>query len=297
MKRRGLALVLVLWVLALLLAVVGAFALGARIEALQGRNARGQVQARWAAEAGIEWAAQRMRDPQLARRLVPDGRAYPVPFEGAQVQVAVHDESGKLDLNTADPESLARLFEFFGEDEERALSLADAIADWRDPDDLLRLRGAEDGEYAAADLPYGAKDAPFAGVDELQRVLGMSAELYARAAPYLTVFSGRAVNAAFAEAPVLAALDLDPATAEQYLADRARWTPDSGEPPPPPGGGEAGAAGAVTAAGSGTYSIEGRAILADATRVDLRLTLRVGVPDRFGRVYTVLDRREGDGLR
>ena len=287
MRQRGTALVLVLWLIALLLGVVSAFALTARIEGLLGRSAQSLAQARLAAEAGIELAVLRMRDPDLERRLVPDGRPYRMQFGPAQIEVRLRDETGKLDLNVADSATLARLFEFHEVDQELALNLADAVADWIDGDDLVRLRGAEDAEYAAAGLPYGAADAPFTSVAELQRVLGMTPALFERVAPSLTVHSGRPVNAHFAEAAVLYAVGLDPQLAADYLQRREAWTPADGEPPPLPD--DAG----LSASGSGTYSIEALAVLRDGTRLVLTHTVRMGAGDTTGRPYGLLDRREG----
>jgi general secretion pathway protein K len=59
-----------------------------------------------------------------------------------------------------------------GFDPDQAESLADAIADFRDADNLKHLRGAEEPEYRAAGLAWGPKNAPFQTVEELQQVLG-----------------------------------------------------------------------------------------------------------------------------
>jgi general secretion pathway protein K len=288
MRQRGLALVLVLWLLALLVGVVGAFALSSRIESLLGRSALSLAQARLAAEAGIELAVLRMRDPVAENRLVPDGRPYNMVFETARLTLRVSDESGRLDLNTADPANLAQLFQFYEVDEEQALALADAIADWRDPDDLVMMRGAEGAEYAAAGLPYGPADSSFVSVAELQRVLGMTPELFQKVAPSLTVYSGRPVNTSFADAAVLAALGIEAEAAIDFLNVRNDWTPASGEPPLAPDGT------ALSASGSGTYSIEARAALSDGTRLMLTQTVRVGGGDAVGRPYSILQKREGE---
>lgn len=288
MKQRGLALVLVLWLLALLVGVVGAFALSSRIESLLGRSALSLAQARLAAEAGIELAILRMRDPNPDNRLVPDGRPYNMDFPPARLTLRVTDESGRLDLNVADPDNLARLFQFYEVDEEQALALADAIADWRDPDDLVMMRGAEGAEYAAAGLAYGPADSPFVSVAELQRVLGMTPELFQKVAPSLTVHSGRPVNTSFADAAVLEALGIEAEAAVDFLTVRNNWTPSSGEPPLSPDGT------ALSASGSGTYSIEARAALTDGTRLMVTQTVRVGGGDAVGRPYSILDKREGE---
>ncbi len=103
--------------------------------------------------------------------------------------------------------------------------------DWRDPDSLTQpAGGGEDGDYASAGLPYGAKDAEFESVAELEQVMGFTPELYAKLAPHLTVFSGRArPDPAFASAQVLDALGMNGA---DVVARRERWNPASGQPPP-----------------------------------------------------------------
>jgi general secretion pathway protein K len=86
-------------------------------------------------------------------------------------------------------------------------SLADAVADFRDADDFPHARGAEEGDYGAAGLAWGPKNAPFEAVEELQQVFGMTAEIYARVAPYLTVYSvAREINPAMASERVVGIL-------------------------------------------------------------------------------------------
>ena len=120
-----------------------------------------------------------------------DGTVYLWPFGGGWVSVSIQDEDGKIDLNAAADELLRGLFLSVGLDEDASAALVDAIVDFRDEDDLHRLNGAEDRDYADAGLPYGAKDAPFEAVEELQQVLGMTRRIYQRVAPALTVHSGR----------------------------------------------------------------------------------------------------------
>ena len=120
-----------------------------------------------------------------------DGTVYVWPFAGGRVWVSIQDEDGKIDLNTAADELVRGLFLSVGLDEDASSALVDAIADFRDGGDLHRLNGAEDRDYADAGRPYGAKDAPFEAVEELQQVLGMTRQIYQRVALALTVHSGR----------------------------------------------------------------------------------------------------------
>src|SRR5207244_5133939 len=119
----------------------------------------------------------------------------------------MQDEGGKIDLNRSAGSVLQGLFTSVGVAPASAERLADAIADFRDADNLRRPNGAEDADYAAANLPYDAKDAPFATTEELLQVLGMTRALYDRVAPLITVYSPRRdVNLATAPPEVLRAL-------------------------------------------------------------------------------------------
>lgn len=275
---RGAALLLVLWLVSLLTALVGAYALTARIEALQGRVGSRGAMAQEIARAGMEYALVRVADRNPETHWQPNGRAYAWRFDGHDVQVRIIDETGKVDLNQADMPLLSRLMQALGEPPDVSDALAAAIVDWRDADDLGQpVGGAEDGDYAAAGRPYGAKDAPFETIAELEQVLGMTPDLYARLEPFLTLYSGRGQpDATYAQGPVLVAMGMD---ATAWLAQREA----------------AGAAGALqlVGTGSGTYSIESRARLADGRETSLRTVVRAGASPVPGSAYTLLRWEEG----
>lgn len=275
---RGAALLLVLWLVALLTALVGAYALTARMEALQGRVGSRGAMAQEIARAGMEYALVRVADRNPETHWQPNGRAYAWRFDGHEVQVRIIDETGKVDLNQAEVPLLSRLMQALGEPPDTGDALAAAIVDWRDADDLSQpVGGAEDGDYAAAGRPYGAKDAPFETIAELEQVLGMTPGLYARLAPFLTLYSGRGQpDATYAQGPVLVAMGMD---ATAWLAQREA----------------AGAAGALqlVGTGSGTYSIESRARLADGREASLRTVVRAGASPVPGSAYTLLRWEEG----
>lgn len=284
----GIALVLVLWLLALLTALVATFAVTARTEQMQARHLRFGIEARYAALAGLELAVARMLQPDSDRRWIPDGREYLTVFEGAELRLRVQDESGKLDINVADAATLTRFFEALGEEPERAQRLAGAIVDWRDPDDMVHLHGAEAPEYAAAGLPYGPKNQAFATLGELQQVLGMDYDTWARAAPHVTVFTGRPPDLALAEGPVLAAYGFADELIDAWLQARQAWYPDSGDPPPITPEGQP----YMVSPGSGTYSIDSLATLADGSRAQTHAVVRVGTAAPHGPPYALLHWRE-----
>jgi len=278
---RGAALVLVLWLIALLTALIGAFALTARTEGLQGKVLGDGAAAQERARAGLEYALTRLAGTPTQPGWRADGRRYRWQYEDATIDLRITDESGKVDLNLADAPLLAALVRAVGGDPQRADRIAAAIVDWRDPDNLSQPNGgAEDPDYAAAGLPYGAKDAPFESLAELQLVLGMDADLYAKLLPNLTLYSGISRPAPdFAPAPVLTALGLD---AQQVLAQRERNDP---------------AQAAAMGGGGGTYSIESRAQLAAGRVAVLRAVVRPGSSALPGSAYTVLRWEEGSTVR
>jgi len=288
-RTRGAALLLVLWILALLTGLASVFALGARTEAMQSRALERNSIARYAAEAGVEVAVLRLQGADESQRWIPDGRSNEFSYEDSRLQVRVVDESGKVDINLVGPDVLNGLLLALGVDGTRAGQLTGAIMDWRDPDNLLSAEGgAEDPEYAAAGLPYGAKDRPFETVAELQQVLGMDPATYRQLAPYVTVYSGLArPNVAFAAQPVLQALGLSPDQLAQMQAARESWQPGGAVPTLPDGS-------PLSAQGTGTYSISSRATRSDGSQAQVSITLRLGGSGGFGQLYTPLSWRVGE---
>ena len=284
---RGAALLLVLWLIVLLTALVGGFALLARIEGLQGRALTRGLVAENAARAGVEYALTRVALTDPRRQWRADGRPYRWRFADADVEISLIDEAGKLDINQADVPLLGGLLRALGVKQAQAERLASAIADWRDTDQLTQpAGGGEDPDYTSAGLPYGAKDAEFESVAELQQVLGFTPAIYALLEPHVTVFSGRARPApAFASAEVLDALGMD---GQDVIAQRRRWDPASGLPGPNIAGGEI-----LIASASGTYSIDSRARLADGRVAVLRVVVRTGGGALQGMAYTTLRWQEG----
>ncbi|HHW4680252.1 MAG TPA: general secretion pathway protein GspK [Xylella taiwanensis] len=280
MRARGAALILVLWLVALLTAMIGVFALSARVEHLQGSVLVSGAQAQEVARAGLEYAVSRLQSSNPAQvAWIPDGRPYDWRYADATLQMRMSDESGKVDLNVADLQLLTALIRALGVDVERAARLAGAIIDWRDTDHLVSPGGAEDSDYAAAGLPYGAKDNPFESIGELRLVLGMDTDLYRRMLPNVTIYSGNLKpDVRCAPVPVLTALGQDVGA---VLAQRQQFSGSD----------------ASKQKGSGTYSIESKVRLAQGREAMLRAVVRMGSTRIPGMTYTILRWEEGGTLQ
>lgn len=288
-RQRGVALILVLWACALLTIMLGGFAVLARTEGTQARYQFAQVRARYAAEAGVARAVAALGDPDLSQRWRSDGQSYRFTFNQADIRVRITSEDGKIDLNAAMPKVLEKLIESVGEKPDAAHALAAAIVDWRDTDDNTRPGGAEADRYESEGRDYGPRNGPFASIDELQLVLGMSAKLYRQLEPLLTIWSGRNMpDPAYAPARVLAALPgMSQKSASAYVRKRHQGEL-SGRMPDLPGGMQ------VFAGNPGTtHSIVSTATMADGTHAVIRATIRKRGNQPNGLPYVVLQWREG----
>jgi general secretion pathway protein K len=216
-RRRGVALVLVLWLVIVLGAIAAEVAATARTETNIVLNIRARTAARYAAESGIVAGAARIEalldstpSPlaqiylfrQLDARLASLAN---VDVGAARFTVAVADLNARLDLNAADEGTLHNFFRQFttaGNTD----AVVDAIEDWVDQDSVTRPHGAEVQDYAAAHSRYVPRNGPLQHVEELTRIRGVSPALALAVAPYVTVWGDGLVNVNSAPEQVLAAL-------------------------------------------------------------------------------------------
>ncbi len=288
-SQRGIALVLVLWVLLLLTIITGSFALMARMDRLEAHSLLSGTQARLSAEAAINLAVLALRDPNDETRMLADGRVYQQDLDGVLVEVSAIDERGKLDINATDELTLANMLTGQGMEPGDAELLAAAVLDWRDEDELERVNGAEDDAYIAAGLEVGPANRPFMMTEELLQVIGMQYELYRKMEPGITVFSRTGVpDPAFAPVEALMAMpDITYEEAVNFVQERNSHQPGDSLGTTLPNGT------VVMEQGRGvTYSIKARATMPNGVWEQLQATIRLG-GTRSGSPYRVLRWREG----
>lgn len=287
--ERGIALVLVLWVITLLTVIAGSFVYGARSTALTTGNLVSIAKSRALADAGIHRGLYELFKPSTdAEAWKADGTTHLFSLEDAEIQVVMRDESARIDLNAANDALLKGLLLSAGLDEDRANEILDAILDWRDPDDLTRPQGAERDRYEALGLPYIPANAPFQTVDELQRVVGVTPDLYRRLAGALTVFSKLpGINSTLAPRQVLLALPaVTEADVDAYLVLREEMLAAGQAPLPFPQ-----AAGFEAGAASQVYNLRSLAKASDGTRFVREAVAKVATDPK--RPFVVLLWQEG----
>ncbi|SMF96955.1 general secretion pathway protein K [Methylomagnum ishizawai] len=274
LRQRGLALILVLWVITLMTIMAGSYALSTRREAALLTHAHERAKAVALADGGVHYAMLMLMLPNPKLRWRADGTEYVWGSEQARVRIRVYDEGGKVDLNAATPTTLRGLFNLLLHDDDKAMALADAIQDWRDPDDLKGMHGAEAPEYEAAGLKTLPQNRNFLVLEELRGVLGMTPELYRKLQPWLTLYSSQdGLNPAKASREVLSALlNGDQGALETYLMQRSQaqvGAPPPPPPPPPPGL-------KFHQVGDMSYTVEAASEFADQPGSGVRATIKRG---------------------
>ena len=223
---KGLALLMVLWVLAVLSVIVLSFAYMARTEVLSTISFRDGMEKKFLAEAGIERGIMELfyRNANKNQRTAIegseivriDGRKFDGDLGDSTYSFSITDESGKLNVNfltDANGIILNNLLVNLGISGEDASMIVDSILDWKDEDDLHRLHGAEDTYYQALPVPYKAKNGKLDTLEELLLVRGMTPEIMFGSGSrpglinFLTVYSkGPAINLNAAVKEVIMAL-------------------------------------------------------------------------------------------
>jgi general secretion pathway protein K len=211
----GVALLMAVWVLALLALIAASVTSDVKAGLAISRNKVEASQTRALADAGVWAALAALLDARRAGTLAVDGRYQVVPMieGGGSVSVAVQDEAGKIDVNVAAEDTLRSLFEIVGVAKPFATSLAKEINFYRSKREAV----------GAGSTP---KPPVFLTQEELRLVPGMTVDLYARISPFITVYGGDGrVSAMTAPLAVLRATGLDAPTAERAVKDRG--TPDA----------------------------------------------------------------------
>ncbi len=177
-RQSGVALLVVLWVVTLMVMLVLVFSNAVQVEVRTATYRKDAAQAHALASGGVEAAILELAySPSENQKPSPfwtwrlGQREGVVHFKGGQAELEVIGESGKVDLNLATSQQLARLLEVHGSAPAEAQQMAKSIEDWRSPSP----NDAQDKDSAPA---KGAKHAPFEFVEEALNVPGMNRGIF-----------------------------------------------------------------------------------------------------------------------
>jgi len=195
-NQGGIALVMVLWVMAILSVVVLEFSFAMRTEVNITQNYKEELQLYGMAQGGVHRAIAELiykHDPkvqQLRKTLtieeippdkkewVTDGRSYFLPFGQGACEIKVMSEAGKVNINLVSESMLRKIITLLGLEGEMRDIVVDSILDWKDPDDFYRVNGAENSYYQSLKESYYCKNAYFDSIEELLLVRGVSPALF-----------------------------------------------------------------------------------------------------------------------
>ena len=188
-RQRGVALVIVLWVMMVLSLLISGFAFRMHVETQVASFSRKELKAGMLARSGVEIARMELmldeRSPtQAGFDALNQAWATNVDLyvdhalgEG-KYNVTVTDEESKLPINKLTREQLKRLMDVLAIDPSDGDVIVDSILDWIDQDDLHLLNGAENDYYESLSPPYACKDGPLDRVEELLLIRGVTKEIY-----------------------------------------------------------------------------------------------------------------------
>ena len=221
---RGFALILVIWVLALLALLGAEVAADSRSAVVVSRNRLDLAQLRASADAGVTLAVMGLLDPVVSARWQADGRVYDRDYAGQRLAITVADEGGKIDINAAPKELIAGLLNEFGADRNQQALITQAILDRRAQFvPAAPTPSANTGRIFGQSRVINLARMAFADVSELRLLPGMTRALYARLAPEVTVYSQNpTINPMTASRQTLLAIPgTGPGDADAVMASRS----------------------------------------------------------------------------
>jgi general secretion pathway protein K len=235
--EKGMVLLLVLVIVALLAALLTEFAFSTLVDLRLTETFRDNTRAYYYAKSGITAGRMLLKLDQPSYDAHDEMWAQPypnVPVGDGVVSLAIEDQGGKLDIKTlltgrnVNPivrDQFKLLFTNLELDNPSVLTAA--LIDWIDGDeDPHEDIGAESDYYSRQTPPYRCKNALLDSLGELTLIRGFTPEIIKLVTPHLTVHGNddKKINVNTASIDVLMSLSEDPvidrSTAEAIIAMR-----------------------------------------------------------------------------
>ena len=188
LNNKGIALMMVLWVLVLLGIITLNYFNYNRWNSASTRNMKEETRSYYLAVSGYNEALNYiMSDKDTSFDFIDDEENFWVdketqPVTGkrstgdGEIDIKITDEDSRININFANTEQLKKLLLHAGISQESTIEIIDSILDWKDPDKEHHLSGAEDEYYEGLEEPYKAKNTFFDLPEELALVKGIKPE-------------------------------------------------------------------------------------------------------------------------
>lgn len=184
-SQRGVVLVAVLWICALLMWFAFQISAATRLQGEDQIHSIRYSQALHLAIGGCYEALARIGMPRATdldnhseNNWQPDGKPHIVTYDTGATLVIAETEDLKVNVNRTGATQLKQVMEKAGVDDTVSEHLTDSILDFIDKDDIPRLHGAEKDAYLRAGLNYIPFNGPLTSLDQLLLIPGMTQELF-----------------------------------------------------------------------------------------------------------------------
>lgn len=233
-NNRGVALILVLMVMAIIVVVALDFNSDMRADFTAAANMRDGTTLRYVAKSGFNCALavlvedaeeneyDTLQEDWANIALMSSEASNLEGLEDVRLKVSISDSSGKIQINslvdknntvvTIQKDLLQRFLSLpeFDLDAEVVAAMVDSIKDWIDKDDEpTGLEGAEDSYYQSQEPPYRCNNGPVQTIASLRKVRGfkdIEQKTFDKIVKHLTPYGKGAININTADRLILEAL-------------------------------------------------------------------------------------------
>ena len=187
-SSKGVALIIVLWIVVILSAIGMEFSYSMRIETDCNKNFSDRQRAYFGARAGIERAVKEIVRYKEAVKIIRDIeeeplwnlRGIPNHFRigDIAIRVKIEPENARINISSLSNKSLKEILLKMGLQEEKVDSVINCLLDWQDGDNLHRMMGAEKDYYEELNPSYQPANTPIEVIEELLMIKGVDARLF-----------------------------------------------------------------------------------------------------------------------
>lgn len=241
-SEKGVALMMVLWVLVLLSIISLNYFNSNRWNTAGTRNLKEETLSYYMAMSGYQEAVNYiLSDKDKTFDFMDnegnfwtdiDDKTQPVTglrtTEDGEIDIKIIDENAKININFADALRLTKVFSWAGIPDDAITEINDSILDWKDPDSEHHLSGAEDEYYEGLADPYITKNLLFDIPEELVLIKGMQPEYFKNNGDgksllsLITTFGGNSININTVSREVMQILGFNDDEIEAVMKQRTR---------------------------------------------------------------------------
>lgn len=208
-RRKAVVLVLALWIVVVLSVVASSLAFDVQVNSKLAKLQRDRLVAYELAKSAVAAGMTNLQNDTLIDYAENQNATYDalsdvwaepgrrdkdkeVELGKGTYEIEVTDEDGRININRAGPKLLKAMLEYFGYEAPDSDDIANAIIDWRDPDDVaVGAAGEKENEHYSAmsgqkidartdsaGLIYQDANEEFLTAEELMDVYGITREAY-----------------------------------------------------------------------------------------------------------------------